>query len=159
MFLQNLGAEISPAVAFLGGHLAQDVINVLGQREQPLQNFLLFDGEQFQANTFSIHPVFDESMAAWSGHGHDSGNERLCSNGYAGGWHGSGNEWDDGCCIVGAEQRSYARASTVVSFEELKVDGRVYNKGRWRAVDLDRSGLACMHRTSTSRKRFEISFL
>ena len=63
MFLQNLGAEISPAVAFLGGHLAQDVINVLGQREQPLQNFLLFDGEQFQANTFSIHPVFDDSVA------------------------------------------------------------------------------------------------
>lgn len=62
-FLQNLGSEISPAVAFLGGHLAQDVINVLGQREQPLQNFLLFDGEQVQANVFSIHPVFDDSMA------------------------------------------------------------------------------------------------
>ncbi|KAI9870167.1 MAG: hypothetical protein M1823_008828, partial [Watsoniomyces obsoletus] len=40
-FLQNLGSEISPTVAFLGGHLAQDVINVLGQREQPLQNVLL----------------------------------------------------------------------------------------------------------------------
>ena len=63
MFLQSLGSEISPAVAFLGGHLAQDVINVLGQREQPLQNFLLFDGEQFQASTFSIHPVFDENVA------------------------------------------------------------------------------------------------
>jgi ubiquitin-like 1-activating enzyme E1 A len=43
-FLQNLGSEISPVVAFLGGFLAQDVINVLGQKEQPLQNWLLFDG-------------------------------------------------------------------------------------------------------------------
>jgi ubiquitin-like 1-activating enzyme E1 A len=63
-FLQNIGTEISPTVAFLGGNLAQDVINVLGQREQPLQNFLLFDGEQFQSSVFSIHPVFDESMVA-----------------------------------------------------------------------------------------------
>lgn len=63
-FLQNLGSEISPAAAFLGGHLAQDVINVLGAREQPLQNFLLFDGEHFTSNVFSIHPVFDDSMTA-----------------------------------------------------------------------------------------------
>jgi ubiquitin-like 1-activating enzyme E1 A len=63
-FLQNLGSEISPAAAFVGGALAQDVINVLGGREQPLQNFLLFDGENFTSNIFSIHPVFDDSMAA-----------------------------------------------------------------------------------------------
>ena len=64
VFLQNLGSEISPIVAFLGGHVAQDVINVLGMREQPLQNFLLFDGEQMQSTVYSIQPVFDESMAA-----------------------------------------------------------------------------------------------
>ncbi|RMZ89522.1 hypothetical protein DV736_g3262, partial [Chaetothyriales sp. CBS 134916] len=55
-FLTNIGSEISPVVAYLGGALAQDVINVLGQREQPLQNFLLFDGENMSAVTYAIHP-------------------------------------------------------------------------------------------------------
>ncbi|RMZ83590.1 hypothetical protein DV738_g946, partial [Chaetothyriales sp. CBS 135597] len=55
-FLANIGSEISPVVAYLGGALAQDVINVLGQREQPLQNFLLFDGENISAVTYPIHP-------------------------------------------------------------------------------------------------------
>jgi ubiquitin-like 1-activating enzyme E1 A len=45
-FLQNLGSELAPVTAFLGGQLAQDVINVLGKREQPIQNLMLFDGEE-----------------------------------------------------------------------------------------------------------------
>ena len=60
-FLQNLGSEISPVVAFLGGYLAQDVINVLGHKEQPLQNWLLFDGEDFTATQFSMHPINDDA--------------------------------------------------------------------------------------------------
>lgn len=63
-FLQNLGSELSPVVAYLGGRLAQDVINVLGQREQPIQNFLLFDGETFASPVYSLQPVFDESLVA-----------------------------------------------------------------------------------------------
>ena len=59
MFLQNLGSEIAPVCAFLGGALAQDVINVLGQREQPLQNMLLFDGETFEAPVYALHPPPD----------------------------------------------------------------------------------------------------
>lgn len=62
-FLQNLGSEITPVAAFLGGSLAQDVINVLGQREQPLQNFLLFDGEDFKGPIYSLHPFFPETLA------------------------------------------------------------------------------------------------
>jgi ubiquitin-like 1-activating enzyme E1 A len=61
-FLQNIGSEISPVAAFLGGSLAQDVINVLGQREQPLQNFLLFDGEEFKGPIYSLHPFFPETL-------------------------------------------------------------------------------------------------
>jgi ubiquitin-like 1-activating enzyme E1 A len=61
-FLQNLSSEISPVTAFIGGSLAQDVINVLGQREQPLQNFLLFDGEEFKGPIYSLHPFFPETM-------------------------------------------------------------------------------------------------
>lgn len=64
IFIQNLGSELSPVAAFLGGRLAQDVINVLGQREHPLQNFLLFDGEEFKAPIYSLHPVNDPSVTA-----------------------------------------------------------------------------------------------
>lgn len=56
-FLQNIGSEIAPVTAFLGGQLAQDVINVLGQREQPIQNFLLFDGEQSKGPVLALHPI------------------------------------------------------------------------------------------------------
>jgi ubiquitin-like 1-activating enzyme E1 A len=61
-FLQNLGSEVTPVAAFLGGSLAQDVINVLGQREQPLQNFLLFDGEEFKGPIYSLHPFFPDML-------------------------------------------------------------------------------------------------
>ena len=59
-FLQNLGCEIAPVTAFLGGQLAQDVINVLGQREQPIQNFLLFDGEESKGPIYALQPIFPE---------------------------------------------------------------------------------------------------
>lgn len=62
-FLQNVGTEIPPTAAYLGGQLAQDVINVLGQREQPLQNFLVFDGDDFQSPIYSLQPIFDPSLA------------------------------------------------------------------------------------------------
>ncbi|PYI10037.1 SUMO activating enzyme [Aspergillus sclerotiicarbonarius CBS 121057] len=57
-FLQNLGCELSPVAAFVGGSLAQDVINVLSAREQPLQNMLLFDGERSAAPIYPLHPFF-----------------------------------------------------------------------------------------------------
>lgn len=63
-FIQNLGSELAPVVAFLGGALAQDVINVLGQREQPLQNLLLFDGEELQGPVYSMHPIFDDNLTS-----------------------------------------------------------------------------------------------
>ncbi|KAJ5810827.1 hypothetical protein N7447_010343 [Penicillium robsamsonii] len=59
-FLQNLGSELSPVAAFLGGALAQDVINVLSAREQPLQNMLLFDGEKSIGPIYSLHPFFPD---------------------------------------------------------------------------------------------------
>lgn len=62
-FLQNIGSEIAPVTAFLGGQLAQDVINVIGQREQPIQNFLLFDAEESKGPVYALHPVFDAGGA------------------------------------------------------------------------------------------------
>lgn len=66
-FLENLSCELSPVAAFVGGSLAQDVINVLSAREQPLQNILLFDGEKNVAPIYPLHPIFPpqiEDMAA-----------------------------------------------------------------------------------------------
>ncbi|TVY88728.1 DNA damage tolerance protein [Lachnellula willkommii] len=55
-FIQNLGAEIAPVTAVLGGQLAQDVINVLGARQQPIQNMVIFDGDTMEAPQFALHP-------------------------------------------------------------------------------------------------------
>ncbi|KAL5382830.1 hypothetical protein DPSP01_006384 [Paraphaeosphaeria sporulosa] len=58
-FLSNLDCEIAPVTAYLGGQLAQDVINVLGKREQPIQNLMLFDGEDSSGPVYCLsnrHP-------------------------------------------------------------------------------------------------------
>jgi len=55
-FLQNLGSEIAPVTAVLGGQLAQDVINVLGARQQPIQNMVIFDGDAMEAPMYALHP-------------------------------------------------------------------------------------------------------
>jgi len=62
-FLQNVGSEIVPTAAFVGGRLAEDVINVLGKREQPLQNTALFDGENFHGPVYALHPIFQDDLA------------------------------------------------------------------------------------------------
>lgn len=55
-FLQSLGSEIAPVTAVLGGQLAQDVINVLGCRQQPIQNMVIFDGDTMEAPQYALHP-------------------------------------------------------------------------------------------------------
>lgn len=55
-FMQNIGSEIAPVSAVLGGQLAQDVINVLGQNQQPIQNTVIFDGETMEAVMYPLHP-------------------------------------------------------------------------------------------------------
>ncbi|KAG5978336.1 hypothetical protein E4U55_006236 [Claviceps digitariae] len=58
-FLQNLDGEIAPVTAVLGGQLAQDVINVLGQSQQPIQNTVIFDGTTMEALMYPLHPELD----------------------------------------------------------------------------------------------------
>lgn len=55
-FLQNIGCEIVPVTAILGGQLAQDVINVRGQKQQPIQNMVVFDGDKMEAEMYPLHP-------------------------------------------------------------------------------------------------------
>lgn len=61
-FIQNLGSEIAPVTAVLGGQLAQDVINVLGARQQPIQNMVIFDGDSMEAPEFALHPEGELGM-------------------------------------------------------------------------------------------------
>lgn len=58
-FLQNLGSEIAPVTAILGGQLAQDVINVLGATQQPIQNTVIFDGTMMAALMYPLHPQLE----------------------------------------------------------------------------------------------------
>jgi len=55
-FLANIGSEIAPVTAILGAQLAQDVINVLGGRQQPIQNMVIFNGETMEAPMYALHP-------------------------------------------------------------------------------------------------------
>jgi ubiquitin-like 1-activating enzyme E1 A len=55
-FARGAGVEMGPAAAMLGGLLAQDAINVIGGREQPVQNLCLFDGEGYQVPVYALHP-------------------------------------------------------------------------------------------------------
>jgi ubiquitin-like 1-activating enzyme E1 A len=62
-FLQNINAELGPTAAFVGGRLSEDVINVLGKREQPIQNFALFDGDSLTGRIFSLYTTPPELVA------------------------------------------------------------------------------------------------
>ncbi|KAK9487635.1 hypothetical protein V1527DRAFT_460110 [Lipomyces starkeyi] len=53
-FARNIGTELSPIAAILGGVLAQDILNYLGQREQPIQNWVIFDGDSSAAPIYSL---------------------------------------------------------------------------------------------------------
>lgn len=44
-FIGALGAELPPTASFIGSRLSEDAINAITHREQPIQNFALFDGE------------------------------------------------------------------------------------------------------------------
>lgn len=68
-FVQNIGSEIMPTAAFVGGRLSEDVINVLGKREQPIQNFALFDGDALDGRIYSLYTMTPELPIDYSGMG------------------------------------------------------------------------------------------
>ena len=59
-FVENATAELSPVASVLGGLLAQDAINTLSQLEQPLQNMLVFDGDESAAPVILLAPQPDD---------------------------------------------------------------------------------------------------
>ena len=68
-FVEGCTSELAPVAAILGGVLTQDVINVLGKREQPLQNFVVFDGETNAGPMLKLHPegMGQEENGNWNG--------------------------------------------------------------------------------------------
>ncbi|KFA75146.1 hypothetical protein S40288_02814 [Stachybotrys chartarum IBT 40288] len=66
-FLQNLSSEIAPVTAILGGQLAQDVINVLGRSQQPIQNMIIFDGVSMESLMYPLHPEGNLGVSLLSG--------------------------------------------------------------------------------------------
>ncbi|KAK9467429.1 hypothetical protein V1512DRAFT_261174 [Lipomyces arxii] len=53
-FARNIGTELSPVAAILGGVLAQDILNCLGQREQPIQNWVVLDGNTSSCPIYTL---------------------------------------------------------------------------------------------------------
>ncbi|KAK7207895.1 hypothetical protein BZA70DRAFT_293202 [Myxozyma melibiosi] len=53
-FLSGVGAEISPVAAIIGGAMAQDILNVLGQRQQPIQNWVVYDCDTSTAPIYTL---------------------------------------------------------------------------------------------------------
>jgi ubiquitin-like 1-activating enzyme E1 A len=55
-FLQNLGTEMAPVSAMVGGLLAQDAINAIQHSEAPINNLCLFDGDSYNVSVYSLRP-------------------------------------------------------------------------------------------------------
>ncbi|ANB12273.1 E1 ubiquitin-activating protein AOS1 [Sugiyamaella lignohabitans] len=53
-FVSSLDTELSPVAAVIGGILAQDVLNVLGQKEQPIQNLFIFSGASSEGPIYTV---------------------------------------------------------------------------------------------------------
>ncbi|ODV89217.1 hypothetical protein CANCADRAFT_3848 [Tortispora caseinolytica NRRL Y-17796] len=47
-------SQLSPVVAIIGGVLAQDVLNLIVAKEQPIQNLLIFDGDTMSSPIYSL---------------------------------------------------------------------------------------------------------
>lgn len=46
--------EYPATIAVLGGVIGQDVLNAIGSKEEPIRNFLLFEGETGMANVYAL---------------------------------------------------------------------------------------------------------
>lgn len=54
LFKDQIGKEFAPVSAVIGGTLAQDLINILGKRESPIHNFVVFDGIELDMPVYEL---------------------------------------------------------------------------------------------------------
>ncbi|KAK4056467.1 E1 ubiquitin-activating protein aos1 [Microbotryomycetes sp. JL221] len=52
--IECINTEFSPCSAILGGLAGQDVLNILGEKEQAIRNFCLFDGHTCSGNVYQL---------------------------------------------------------------------------------------------------------
>lgn len=50
----TIGFEFPPSAAIVGGIVGQDVLNALGGKEEPVKNFMVFEGETGAGNVWSL---------------------------------------------------------------------------------------------------------
>ncbi|CCE63868.1 hypothetical protein TPHA_0G00300 [Tetrapisispora phaffii CBS 4417] len=53
-FSNQLGVEFAPVAAVIGGAVSQDLINILGKRTSPINNFIIFDGTTLDMPIFEF---------------------------------------------------------------------------------------------------------
>ncbi|SCU97506.1 LAME_0F19900g1_1 [Lachancea meyersii CBS 8951] len=53
-FAEQAGLEFAPVAAVVGGAVAQDVINILGKKQSPLNNFIVLDGITLDMHIFEL---------------------------------------------------------------------------------------------------------
>ncbi|CCD26927.1 E1 ubiquitin-activating protein AOS1 NDAI_0J00350 [Naumovozyma dairenensis CBS 421] len=53
-FQRQTNTEFAPVSAIIGGALSQDVINILGKKQAPLNNFIIFDGITLEMRIFEL---------------------------------------------------------------------------------------------------------
>ena len=53
-FSEQAGLDFAPVSAVIGGTVAQDVINVLGKKQSPLNNFVVLDGITLDMHIFEL---------------------------------------------------------------------------------------------------------
>lgn len=53
-FIAQQGTELSPACAIMGGALAQDIINFISKKTEPMNNLMVFDGVNYAMPIYEI---------------------------------------------------------------------------------------------------------
>jgi ubiquitin-like 1-activating enzyme E1 A len=53
-FAENIGVEVSPVAAVVGGVLGQDILNVLGRKENPIQNLFVFEAKTCDGPIYTL---------------------------------------------------------------------------------------------------------
>ncbi|KAH3687575.1 hypothetical protein WICPIJ_001436 [Wickerhamomyces pijperi] len=53
-FLEQQGTEIAPVSAIMGGALAQDIINFISKKVEPMDNLMIFDGVNYSMPVYEM---------------------------------------------------------------------------------------------------------
>lgn len=52
--LETVDTQLSPVAAVMGGIVAQEILNLLGGQQAPIDNFMVYDGDTGAGPVFSL---------------------------------------------------------------------------------------------------------